>query len=202
MSNRTKHLPPTNPLNQMLREFRYHEFSRQTIGIILVAVYGWFAEPTEITFWVGAVIAMLGVWIRMYAAGYVVKNKSLCTEGPYSLVRHPLYTGNTLLLVGMTIACNTWWGYPLAALFFWLFYPTTISYEDMKLHKLFGEEWEAWSKDIPALVPRGFIPKTNPDNGWSFMKSLKQNAEPLVVVWVVFWIYWIWTLLPQNVLPA
>jgi len=197
MSNRTRHLPPTNPLNQMLREFRYHEFSRQAIGVILVAVYGWFAQPNPTMFWIGSVVALAGVWIRMYAAGYVVKNKSLCTEGPYSLVRHPLYTGNTLLLLGMMVAANIWWGYPLAALFFWLFYPTTIEYEDLKLHKLFGEEWESWSKDIPALLPRSVIPKTNPENGWSFMKSLKQNAEPLVVIWVVFWIYWIWTLLPS-----
>ena len=198
VSNRTKHLPPTNSLNQMLRNFRYHEFSRQAIGILLVAVYGWFGQPEPVTFWVGSVIAIIGVIVRMYAAGYVVKNKVLCSDGPYSIVRHPLYTGNTLLIIGLMIAANAVWAWPVGLLFFWLFYPTTISYEDLKLHRLFGEEWERWSANIPALVPRSVFPKNNPNNSWSFMKSLKQNIEPAVAAWVAFWIYWLWTKLPAT----
>ena len=186
VSNRTKHLPPTNSLNQMLRNFRYHEFSRQAIGILLVAVYGWFGQPEPVTFWIGSAIAILGVIVRMYAAGYVVKNKVLCSDG------------NTLLIIGLMIAANAVWAWPVGLLFFWLFYPTTISYEDLKLHRLFGEEWERWSANIPALVPRSVFPKNNPNNSWSFMKSLKQNIEPAVVAWVAFWIYWLWTKLPAT----
>ena len=38
--------------------------------------------------------------MRLYASGFVVKNKELATTGPYGMVRHPLYTGNILMLVG------------------------------------------------------------------------------------------------------
>ena len=69
-------------------------------------------------------------------------------------MRHPLYTGNILLVVGFALAGSRWWGIPLALFFFWFYYPTAIEYEDRKLHRIFGAAWEQWSARTPALMPR------------------------------------------------
>jgi len=75
-------------------------------------------------------------------------------SGPYRFVRHPLYTGNILLVVGFALAASRWWNLPLSLFFFWFYYPPAIEYEDRKLHRIFGAAWEQWSGRTPALMPR------------------------------------------------
>lgn len=198
MGNRTKDLPPLTGLPRIIREMRYHEFSRQAIGILLVAAYAWWADPVEALFWPGAAIAVIGILVRLYASGFVMKNKELATTGPYSLVRHPLYTGNTLMLIGFCLANGQWWSWLVGAFFLWFWYPPAISYEDNKLHKIFGDAWLEWSLRTPALVPRSLIPKSGDGTSWSFTKSMKVNWEPVIVIYSLFWLYWLWLQLPAR----
>jgi protein-S-isoprenylcysteine O-methyltransferase Ste14 len=117
-------------------------------------VYALTAQPTVLSVAVGVPLAVIGMLVRLYASGFVMKNKELATHGPYALVRHPLYTGNILLLVGFAIAGATLWGLPLALAFFWFYYPPAIEYEDRKLRRIFAAQWEQWAAGVPALMPR------------------------------------------------
>ncbi|SVE42317.1 uncharacterized protein METZ01_LOCUS495171, partial [marine metagenome] len=119
MSNRTAELPSLKGLSYLVRELRYDEFSRQGLGIALVSVYGWFGQPQPMQYWVGLPIALLGVAVRIYASGYIIKNKELASTGPYAIVRHPLYTGNILLLIGMCLTSGLWWSWLVGVLFLW-----------------------------------------------------------------------------------
>ncbi len=184
MGNRTKDLPPLTGLPGALRELRYHEFSRQALGLLIMLVYALLARPEPTSFWIGAVIAIAGVLVRLYASGFIVKNKQLATVGPYSIVRHPLYTGNLLLVIGFSFASGLWWSLILSSLFWWFYYPPAIEYEDRKLHGIFGDDWLVWSQTVPAVIPRGLGVRSGWN--WSFMTSLRQNFEPLVVIYTLF----------------
>lgn len=200
MGNRTADLPKLTGIAHYIREARYNEFSRQAIGLVLVAVYAVWAAPRAELFWAGAIIAVLGILVRLYASGFVMKNKELATSGPYSLVRHPLYTGNILMLLGFCLANGMLWPWVVGAFFLWFWYPTAISYEDNKLHGIFGDSWVTWSARTPALIPRSLLPKGSADTSWSFAKSMKQNYEPVIVVYSFFWLWWLWRqLLPVTV---
>ncbi|HJP05389.1 MAG: isoprenylcysteine carboxylmethyltransferase family protein [Gammaproteobacteria bacterium] len=196
MGNRTSELPELTGLAHIIREMRYHEFSRQFIGILLIAVYSYWAAPVESLFWPGAVIALIGILFRLYASGFVIKNKELATSGPYALVRHPLYTGNILMFAGYSLANGQLWPWLVTAFFLWFWYPPAIEYEDRKLNKIFGERWQEWSRRTPALIPRSVAGVGDQDSSWSFAKSLKQNIEPGVVVYSLFWLWWLWQQLP------
>ena len=199
MGNRTRDLPELGGIAGVIREMRYHEFSRQAIGILLIAVFCVLAKPMPALFWAGAVVAIVGILVRVWASGFVVKNKELSTTGPYGLVRHPLYTGNILMLIGYCLVNGQWWSWVVGAFFLWFWYPPAISYEDKKLHKIFGDPWLEWSSRTPALIPRTLSPGSSEDTGWSFMKSLKQNWEPVIVVYALFWLWWAWRLLPTDI---
>jgi len=188
MSSRTRDLPPLSGVAHLLREIRYHEASRQGLGLGLIVLFALAAQPQAVLFRIGAAVALAGMLVRLYASGFIFKNRQLATSGPYSLVRHPLYTGNLLLMIGFTLASGVWWAVPVSAVFWWLYYPTAIEYEDRKLHRIFGEEWERWARTVPAVIPSRLIPR---GGRWSFMTSLKQNAEPAVVVFVLFWLWYI-----------
>ena len=196
MGNRTADLPELSGLAHLIREMRYHEFSRQAIGIVLLAVFVIWASPRPEMFWVGAVIALLGILVRLYASGFVMKNKELATDGPYAFVRHPLYTGNILMLVGFCLANGQIWPWFVGAFFLWFWYPTAISYEDNKLERIFDDSWRAWSANTPALMPRRVSGNQSSENHWSFIKSMRQNWEPVIVVYSLVCLWWLWKQLP------
>lgn len=189
MSRRTADLPPLTGLPHLIREMRYNEFFRQALGLLLIPVYALLANPLPISFVVGSVIALAGMLVRLYASGFIVKNKQLATNGPYSLVRHPLYTGNLLQVIGFTFACGQWWALLVSAAFWWFYYPVAILYEDRKLHAIFGEAWETWSGTVPAVIPRGL--RIRDGGSWSFETSWKQNYEAVIVIYTIFWLAWI-----------
>ena len=191
--SRTDSLPEAHGINKVIRALRYHEASRQWFAVLFVLLVSYLGTTNESLFITGSVIAGLGIIIRMWASGYVMKNKVLSTTGPYAYVRHPLYVGNILLLVVFSIASGLWWSYLLMAALLWFYYPPTISYEDNKLHNIFGEEWENWSKDVKALIPTFPAKSGSMKSEWSFKKSLMQNGEPIIVVYLIWCLYLLYT---------
>lgn len=194
MSHRTADLPPLTGLSHVIRELRYHEVARQVLAVVLIVVYAATAEPKPLLAAIGLPIATLGALVRLYASGFIVKNQELATDGPYRFVRHPLYTGNILLVIGFAVAGSRWWGLPLALFFFWFYYPTAIEYEDRKLRRIFGAAWETWSARTPALVPRfgGAPPSRAGDRRWSLAVS-NTHGELLFVAFASIcaaWIAW------------
>lgn len=195
MSHRTKDLPPLTGVRHTIRELRYHEIARQLLAVILILLYAVTARPTPLLAGVGLTLALAGTLFRLYASGFIVKNKELATNGPYAIVRHPLYTGNILILIGFALANGTWWALPLTLLFFWFYYPTAIEYEDRKLHGLFKEQWEAWAQRTPALVPALGNVKRMGGGGWSFAKSTQRNGELVIAIYILLCMTWVIVLL-------
>ncbi|MES0327280.1 MAG: isoprenylcysteine carboxylmethyltransferase family protein [Gammaproteobacteria bacterium] len=178
-------------IHKLISNLRHHEASRQWFAVLFVLLVSLLGEPQQIPFYVGAVIAAVGTAVRLWASGYVMKNKELATSGPYAIVRHPLYVGNILLLVGFSLASSLWWSNLLMFALLLFYYPPTIAYEDNKLHNFFGESWEKWSKTTHALLPTfsNFTTGSNQDSSWSFKKSLMQNGEPIIVVYLIGCLY-------------
>mgnify|MGYP000014472587 CR=1 FL=1 len=191
--SRTESMPEVHGIQKIIRALRYHEQSRQWFAILFVLLVSYFGTTTEALFITGSVIAGLGIIIRLWASGYVMKNKVLSTTGPYAYVRHPLYVGNILLLAGFSVASGLWWSYLLMAALLWFYYPPTISYEDNKLHGIFGEQWENWSKDVKALIPTFPSKAGSTKSEWSFKKSLMRNGEPVIVAYLIWCLYLLYT---------
>ncbi len=184
MGHRTHHLPPLPGPLGALRELRYHEASRQGLGILLVLLYTIAAQPLAILAWTGLAMAAIGTLFRFYASGFIVKNRELATQGPYAMVRHPLYTGNILIVVGFALASSVWWTIPLTLAFFWFYYPPAIAYEDRKLREIFGNAWDQWASQTPALIPT--FRRIGEANGgsWSLRTSTRRNGEILIVIYL------------------
>jgi protein-S-isoprenylcysteine O-methyltransferase Ste14 len=194
MSHRTADLPPLTGLAHVIRELRYHEAARQALAVVLVLLYTVTAAPIPMLVVVGLAVALVGALVRLYASGFIIKNQELATDGAYRFVRHPLYTGNILLVIGFALAGSRWWGIPLALFFFWFYYPTAIEYEDRKLQRIFGAAWDQWSARTPALVPRpgGLPPAVAGDRRWTLAVS-NSHGELVFVAFALIcaaWIAW------------
>lgn len=79
---------------------------------------GWSAVPTPVCLLgdalvaIGLVVAMVVVIQNGYAAANVTveADQTLVSTGLYGVVRHPMYTGNVLLMVGVPLALGSYWG--------------------------------------------------------------------------------------------
>lgn len=156
--------------------------SRQFVGITFLVLLTIVGEPVAALYYYywGLALAVLGIAVRLWASGHVRKDKELATNGPYAYVRHPLYVGNHLIMVGFCLASGLWWsflGWIALGLFY---YPQTIAHEDGKLARLFPGQWEEWAREVRALIPRFSPYRTGQTAEWSFRQSLRQNGEPII----------------------
>lgn len=124
--------------------------------------------------WVAVCLAvsLAGLLVRVYVKGTApsgtsersttsIRASALSTRGAYSLVRHPLYSANTLIALGLTMMSPEWL-FPIVALLMHLLYFERIAMaEERFLQQRFGPEFSAWAARVPALVPRSvadFVP--------------------------------------------
>ena len=171
---------------------RFNEILRQAIGLLLVAVCAYFARPDTGTVSIGLALAVLGQVFRIYAAGYIFKNKQLASTGPYALVRHPLYLGNFIILIGFTIASANLYVAAGVVVFFLVWYPAAIAYEDSKLENIFGEQWREWSKNIRAIIPGRARLSDLKTTGWDTYQSLIRNGELPISLYLLSCGIWLW----------
>lgn len=171
---------------------RFNEILRQGIGLLLVAVCAYFANPDNSFVSYGLGLAVAGQIFRIYAAGFIHKNKQLATTGPYALVRHPLYLGNFLIMIGFTIASANLYVALVVILFWLIWYPAAIAYEDTKLERIFEDEWRAWSKNIRAVIPGRFRLADLKADGWDTYQSLIRNGELPITLYLGSCGIWLW----------
>jgi protein-S-isoprenylcysteine O-methyltransferase Ste14 len=77
---------------------------------------------------------------------------TLVTTGLYSRIRNPSYLGMVVLMVGWSLAFNSWVGVLIAALTLWPLVARMDS-EEKLLASQFGEQFQAWRARSWRLVP-------------------------------------------------
>ena len=173
-------------------QIRYNEILRQGIGLLLIAVCAYFARPGTVLVLIGLAMAVVGQIFRIYAAGFIHKNKRLATTGPYAMVRHPLYSGNFLILIGFAVAAANLYVGIAVIVFFLVWYPAAIAYEDAKLERIFEDDWRDWSKDIRAIIPGRFKLQDLKASGWDTYQSLIRNGEAPITLYLISCGIWLW----------
>jgi protein-S-isoprenylcysteine O-methyltransferase Ste14 len=126
---------------------------RLPLGFLFAALYMYFARPSPLTFAVGVAIAFVGLLIRGWASGHIVKNDRLATTGPYAHTRNPLYFGSFLIGAGFAIA-GRWPLLVLVIAFFVLIYWPTMEKERSFVRGRFPAEYDEYERNVPAFVPR------------------------------------------------
>jgi hypothetical protein len=126
---------------------------RMPLGFLFGGLYLAFARPTPGSLLLGAPVAFVGVVVRAWAAGHLVKNARLTTGGPYAHTRNPLYLGSFLIAAGFALAAH--WSLLLVviALFVFIYLPT-IEREQVNIRSRFPDAYATYETNVPAFVPR------------------------------------------------
>ncbi len=112
----------------------------------------------------GAIIlilfTILTIWARfklgsMWSGSVTLKeNHELRTDGPYSIVRHPIYTGILGMLIGSTLMFGAESLTVLVLVLIYILYK--IHEEERLMIETFGEQYLEYQKRVPQLIPNIF----------------------------------------------
>ena len=109
----------------------------------------------------GTVVFVCGIGVAVWARIYLGRNwgmpmtqknePELVTRGPYSVVRHPIYTGILLALLGTSLATNLYWlaAFVLSAAYF--VYSARV--EERVLASAFPAAYPAYRARTKMLIP-------------------------------------------------
>lgn len=110
----------------------------------------------------GSFVIVVGATLVLWAVSHIraavlglsePRRASLLTSGPYRLMRHPIYAGFALVLLGLAVATRSAAG--LAAVVA-LLIPSEIyraREEEKALRRRFGSEWQAYSRRTGFFLP-------------------------------------------------
>jgi protein-S-isoprenylcysteine O-methyltransferase Ste14 len=114
------------------------------------------------SFWTGAAVALAGLLFSVSARAYLGRNWSgtvtlkqdheLVTSGPYSIVRHPIYTGLLLAFMGSAFARGDLAGVAAVVLVLGALL-RKLRMEERWMREQFGEAYVAYSLRVAALIP-------------------------------------------------
>jgi len=111
------------------------------------------AEPTAVSIGIGVLISLAGLAVRAWASGHLRKDKSLAVSGPYRYTRNPLYLGNLILGVSLSVGSHSPWVGTIFTVYFLVFYPAIIHVERERMKKLFPGEYDEYRRFVPLFFP-------------------------------------------------
>jgi protein-S-isoprenylcysteine O-methyltransferase Ste14 len=121
-----------------------------------------FVPDTPAVWWTGFVLTVAGaaiaVWARLllganWSATVTVKqNHELKRTGPYAIVRHPIYSGFLLAMLGTAIAFGEIRGLIAFVLALVAWRMKSLIEERFMLDQ-FGEQYARYKREVKALIP-------------------------------------------------
>jgi protein-S-isoprenylcysteine O-methyltransferase Ste14 len=117
---------------------------------------------TRLVFFTGTTLVVAGIAFSIWARAYLGRNWSgvvtlktdheLIRSGPYRFVRHPIYTGLLLAIIGSAIVRGDWCGVvaiAIAIIALW----RKLRLEERWLGETFGDEYAKYRAEVSALIP-------------------------------------------------
>ena len=179
-----------------IRNFLFSNRSFTPVPIALVIIY--LSNPSILYSIYGMPIILIGELIRINAVSYAggitrtmnVGAPSLCTSGPYSRTRNPLYLGNMMIYLGIVLVAGGKYVFILEGIVFLYFtfqYMMIISLEEETLKKLFGDEYVSYMENVPRLFPKvnrwtGGLNVHKPSNLYKTLKTEKRTLQNIVLI--------------------
>ena len=143
----------------------YTLFSTTFLGVLIIYGFQFDNKLFESIYiqGLGVLVGLLGLIIILKAfkpydtSGFLGLKKEdysgIIQTGLQGFVRHPLYLGTLLFILGIFLLFSTMGSFILFAVLV-LYLPFGIYLEEQKLMKEFGEEYGTYKKNIPSLFPK------------------------------------------------
>jgi protein-S-isoprenylcysteine O-methyltransferase Ste14 len=148
---------------------RWTRFAGIRVGIILVvllllrvrAVKGHTVTSNPWLQGIGLALFFLGLALAIWARVYLGRNwgmpmsqkadPELVTTGPYHSIRHPIYSGIILAMIGTAIAVSLYW--LAAVIFLGAYFLYSAIVEERSMARLFPDSYPEYKRSTKMLIP-------------------------------------------------
>ena len=141
-------------------------------------------------------ISVLGFLVRFYTIGTTPNGTSgrntkeqvadvLNSSGMYSMVRHPLYLGNYLIWLGISLASFNNYFAIIMSLLFWIYYERIMFAEERFLERKFGADYLNWASKLPAFLP-SILNFVKSDTKFSIITVLRREYASVLAAVIGF----------------
>src|SRR5262245_12594230 len=106
------------PAQKIIMVFAMLGFIAMLVFPVLDHWLGWSSVPASVSV-LGDALIVLGFLFIFFvfrentygaSANQIAEGQTVISTGPYALVRHPMYAGALVMLVGVPLALGSWWG--------------------------------------------------------------------------------------------
>lgn len=143
--------------------FKMRSYTPIPLFLFMFFCFWWEWENDYIVWFSGLFLVACGESLRLWSLRYIGrfsrtsrkrKGRTLVMIGPYTLVRNPLYCGNLLILIGVTILSELLWFIPIVIILFYLQYYCIVFWEEETLLKNFPQDAERYFRSVPRWLPK------------------------------------------------
>lgn len=145
----------------------------------------WFADPRW--FWPGFLVSMAGELIQLWCFASLDKNRDLACNGPYTLVRNPMYLGRFFIVLGMVMLLGNVWVILAYVVVYYFYMVNRVKREEAHLRTVLGAPYLEYCAAVSRFVP-GRPYRGNPVLYWRW-DLLRQNhgwanLAGTLVIWI------------------
>lgn len=157
----------------------------------------------------GMVVALLGQAVRLITIGFEYIHRGgkdgqiyvgrLVRGGVYGIVRNPMYVGNGLIAIGMTMLFGSPLGYVILIPFFLFVYQAIVAAEEAYLRNKCGADYDDYERSVNRYVPTlSRVRESCRGMRFDWRKSIKKDLGTVVgltiglillPVWRAFFLY-------------
>ena len=148
---------------------RWTRFAGLRVGVILVILLlvrvkvfkGHAATNDPWLQGTGLAVFLLGLALAVWARAYLGRNwgmpmsqktdPELVTTGPYSSIRHPIYSGILLAMIGTTLAVSLYWLAAVVVTGAYFVYSAVV--EERQMARLFPGSYPEYKRSTKMLIP-------------------------------------------------
>lgn len=128
------------------------------------------------------ICSMGRLWALLYISGK--KTQEVITDGPYSIVRHPLYLFSFIGAIGIGLVSNNILVLAAVIIFYLSYYPLTVLSEEKTLTKKFGQTYIDYAKCTPRFLPKLSLYKSPENFHVNAHIFLKNMVMGMWFIWV------------------
>jgi len=165
---------------------------RTFLGMVVAFALLLVADPRPPSLVAGAVLMAGAHTLRLVSSGYLNKDETLVTRGPFAWCRNPLYLGNFLVSVSFVAMSGQWAALPLVLLLCTATQVPTVTCEEQFLREKFGQRFEQYCRRVPRWLPRiprrpdesNELPAQEPGFSWARVLSNQEHLN-IISAWLV-----------------
>jgi protein-S-isoprenylcysteine O-methyltransferase Ste14 len=125
---------------------------RYPLALAGVGLVVWRLDPTW--FWAGFAVSLTGALAQVWCFASLQKNEQLCVQGPYTVVRNPMYLARFILILGGVMLLGIPWLLAVLAVVYYFYMYNRVRREEARLRARFGDAYQRYCAQVRRFLPR------------------------------------------------